>query len=224
MKKRQFETTRAVLAVSSALLTWQTSGQNSPDANGAPQLPYAAAQVLQLEQAKISDGTIIAYIKNSRNSCSLEAGQILYLRQQGISDAVLKAMLSQPKAAVGPANVPVPSAPAPQNATPAPVAPATPATAPPAVSVQPSVTLVQPSQPADAVVAVPGPPPPARADVMPVAPGPLSLWVWAPGRWVWHGHWVWFGGCWARRPHPDAVWVGGRWDDHRRVYVEAHWR
>ena len=39
----------------------------------------------------------MAYIKNSGNSYGLNADQIIYLRQQGVSDAVITAMLNQPK-------------------------------------------------------------------------------------------------------------------------------
>lgn len=93
----------------------------------APLLGYAASQVLQLAQAKVNGDTIIAYIKNSGNSYPLNAAQIMYLRQQGISDAVITAMLSQPRADV--AVVP-PTTPAPQpmdsSGYPEQVAPATP--------------------------------------------------------------------------------------------------
>jgi hypothetical protein len=89
-----------------------------PDASPAafvnasvPHLPYGTSQILQLTQAKLGDDTVIAYIKNSGNSYRLNADQIIYLRQQGFSDAVLTAMLSQPRVGL---SVPVPSTPAPQ--------------------------------------------------------------------------------------------------------------
>ena len=50
-----------------------------------------------MAQAKVNDDTLIAYIKNSGNSYSLNADQIIYLRQQGVSDAVVTTMLNQPK-------------------------------------------------------------------------------------------------------------------------------
>lgn len=50
---------------------------------------------MQLSQAKVSDSTIITYIKNSGNSYGLDANQIIYLRQQGVSDAVINTMLNQ---------------------------------------------------------------------------------------------------------------------------------
>jgi uncharacterized membrane protein YgcG len=61
----------------------------------APQLSYGVSQIVQLAQAKVSDGTIIAYIQNSGNSYGLDANQIIYLRQHGISESVINAMLNQ---------------------------------------------------------------------------------------------------------------------------------
>jgi hypothetical protein len=61
----------------------------------APQLSYGVPQVLQLVQAKVSDGIIINYIQNSGTIYGLNAGEIVYLKQQGTSDTVLNAMLNQ---------------------------------------------------------------------------------------------------------------------------------
>ena len=60
-------------------------------------LPYEITQILQLQKAKVGDETIIAYIKKSGNSYSLNTTQIIYLRKQGLSDAVITAMLNQPR-------------------------------------------------------------------------------------------------------------------------------
>src|ERR1700722_11881091 len=59
----------------------------------APQLSYGVGQILQLAQAKVGDDTIVAYVRNSGNSYGLDAGQIIYLRQSGVSDSVITAML-----------------------------------------------------------------------------------------------------------------------------------
>ena len=77
-------------------------------------LPENVAAVLKLAQAKVSDDTIMAYIKNSRSSYGLNADQIIYLRQQGLSDALITAMLNQPRPGNAPATVPIPSSPAPE--------------------------------------------------------------------------------------------------------------
>src|ERR1700690_3693788 len=86
---------------SSALNTTQPAAVNAP----APQLSYGASQIVRLEQAKVGEDTIIAYIKNSGSSYPLDANQIIYLRQQGISDGVITAMLNQPRPVVTAATV-----------------------------------------------------------------------------------------------------------------------
>lgn len=69
-------------------------------------------------------------------------------------------------------------------------------------------------------------PPPPQVEVVPVAPGPLDVWYWVPGAYVWRGHWVWAEGRWAARPHRGAVWVAGGWayHGHHREWIEGHWR
>ena len=108
----------------------QTASNPAPTAMAnAPQLAYGVPQILQLCQAKVGEATIVAYIQNSGTSYGLNADQIIYLRQQGLSDAILTAMLNQPKPGVATATQPPP----------APVNPAPAATA----TVAPSVTYVQ---------------------------------------------------------------------------------
>ena len=69
-------------------------------------------------------------------------------------------------------------------------------------------------------------PPPAQVEVIPPAPGPVDVWFWAPGEWVWNGQWIWVGGHWRARPYAGAVWVHGGWGwrGHYRVWVNSHWR
>jgi hypothetical protein len=117
---------------SSAKNTVQPAAVNA----SVPQLSYGVSQVVQLAQAKIGDDTIIAYIKNSRNSYGLTVDQIIYLRQQGISEPVITAMLNQPGPGVA---VATPTTPAPQ-----PVAASTATTASGSTAtVAPTVTYVQ---------------------------------------------------------------------------------
>src|ERR1017187_8162345 len=107
MKTRNLQTVLAVMAVkgmafsattmlaqdSTATSTVQPAAVNA----SAPQLAYGASQILQLAQSKVGDDTIIAYIKNSGNSYALNADQIIYLQQQGVSSTVIATMLNQPK-------------------------------------------------------------------------------------------------------------------------------
>ena len=100
----------------------------------APQLAYGVPQILQLAQANVGNDTIIAYIKNSGTSYGLNADQIIYLKQQGLSDGVITAMLNQPKAGVA---MPAPATLAPQPAA-APAVATVPTPTP-----APTVTYVQ---------------------------------------------------------------------------------
>jgi hypothetical protein len=158
MKKPIF-LTMFVVALATALTVATASAQDSPSAGtqiAAPapvHLDYAAGEVAKLAQAKVNDDTIIAYINSSGNLFNLSADQIIYLKQLGASDAVVKAMLAHPTTSlnttpaaapaasttvdpsVANASVPVPSTPAPQVTS----------TAPQVTTVvaQPPVTYVQ---------------------------------------------------------------------------------
>jgi hypothetical protein len=81
---------------SSDAATISNVAQTAAPTGGAPvQLSYGVPQILQLSQAKIGDGTIVAYIQNSGTIYSLNASEIVYLKQQGVSDAVITTMLNQ---------------------------------------------------------------------------------------------------------------------------------
>jgi len=116
MKTTQMQKMLVVLVV--AGLTWSASkvlAQDSSDTNTvqpaasnatAPQLAYGVSEILRLKQAEVGDDTIIAYIKNSGTSYGLNADQIIYLRQEGVSDAVVSTMLNQPKPGAAVATLP----------------------------------------------------------------------------------------------------------------------
>lgn len=117
MKTRTFFQSSIALATVSALalLAGNTLAQDSsatatvtaPAATSrqaAPQLSYGVSQIVDLTRAKVSDDVVVKYIQNSGNSYGLDAAQIIYLRQQGISDTVLNAMLNQ-RQMNAPANV-----------------------------------------------------------------------------------------------------------------------
>ena len=116
----------AVLALAAPNVTAQDSATGA--AQTAPvQLSYGVSQIIQLSQAKVSDDTIVNYIRNSGSSYGMDAGQIVYLKQQGVSDTIINTMLSQPR--------PTSTAPQPDypTASSAPVA---------TVAAQPAVTYV----------------------------------------------------------------------------------
>jgi hypothetical protein len=214
--------TLAVLAV--ATLTWPASSARAQASTTnitvqpaavatapAPKLPDSVAQVVQLAQAKLGDDTIIAFIKNSSGNYALDAGQIVCLRQQGVSDAVITTMLNQPKPTV---TYIAPTMPAP----------------PPAVT---TVTVVSTKT---NIQVVPSPaiseqPPPPVVEKVVVAPGPGYVWV--PGAWMWqdggaheNGRWIWVAGYWSVPPAPQAHWVPGYWERTNfggRRWRDGHW-
>jgi hypothetical protein len=115
---------RRVLAVAviSSCLTMLAAGgvaQSTPDVAAPPMTP-AVAEIVKLAQAKVSDTTIAAYIKYSGQSYGLNADQILYLRQQGVSEAIIMAMLNPAAVPASRATttVPLPSTPAPAVVSP----------------------------------------------------------------------------------------------------------
>jgi hypothetical protein len=76
-------------------------------------------------------------------------------------------------------------------------------------------------------VVVAQPPPAARVEVIPAAPGPPEAWVWQPGHWRWDGReYVWIPGRYAGRPHRVAQWVPPHWEPRPGGYafIEGHWR
>jgi len=134
----------------SALAATNTSAPASvPTASATPPLGYGVSQILQLSQAKVSDDTIIAFVKNSGNSYGLSADQIIYLQKQGLSSAVITAMLNQPRPGAL-ASTPAPAMTAtdvPAPASPAPAAPDYTQSATSTATVAPAVTYVE-TQPA----------------------------------------------------------------------------
>jgi uncharacterized membrane protein YgcG len=117
MKTKFFQNLMAGAVVTGMTLSAATALAQDSSAP-APQLAYGVSQILQLTQAKVGDDTIVSYIKNSGNSYGLNADQIIYLRQQGVSSAVITTMLNQPKPGVLAAG-PAASVPQPTTAAPA---------------------------------------------------------------------------------------------------------
>jgi hypothetical protein len=104
-------TLTAVLALAARNVAAQVSTASA--AQTAPvQLSYGVAQIIQLSKANVSEGTIVNYILNSGSTYGLDANQIVYLKQQGVSDSVINTMLSQPRQVVqtAPAASSVPTA------------------------------------------------------------------------------------------------------------------
>jgi len=83
------------LAFTAGSVAAQDSTTTTSTSTAAPSLSYGVSQILQLSQAKVSDGVIVQYVQNSGTIYALGAPEIVYLKQQGVSDTVLNAMLGQ---------------------------------------------------------------------------------------------------------------------------------
>jgi hypothetical protein len=58
-------------------------------------LPYGVEDVLKLTRAQINEDVVLSYIHSSGTIYSLSPNDIVYLRQQGVSDRIVNAMLQQ---------------------------------------------------------------------------------------------------------------------------------
>jgi hypothetical protein len=114
--------------------TPQSAPAPAPATPAPPALSYGAEEVLKLAQAKISEGTLQAFVENSRLNYDLDATGIVYLRQQGVPETVVTAMLQKSKQVIDAAQAAVS-----QPAVAAVPTPATPAPAP-----QPDSTYAAP--------------------------------------------------------------------------------
>jgi hypothetical protein len=75
-----------------------TASTPAASAVAAPvKLPYGVEDVLKLSRAQIGDSIILNYIQSSGTIYNLAPKDIVYLRDQGVSDQVLNAMLDQRK-------------------------------------------------------------------------------------------------------------------------------
>ena len=150
------------------------------------QLPAHVRDVLKLVHGDVSEGVMIAYIKNSGKVYSLGAPEILYLREQGVSDQVLTAMLNQRQTGADT------SAHAAPQATP---------TAQPAA-------LANVSSPQYAVAATQSPP--NYVEAAPVYAQPAPLYVY-PATYGYYDYWPSYAGYWG---YPWLSCSFGYWGGH----------
>jgi len=69
----------------------------APSAVDPARLPYGVADVIKLSRAQINEEVIVTYIQNSGTAYNLGANEVVYLREQGVSDRVISTMLDQRK-------------------------------------------------------------------------------------------------------------------------------
>ena len=86
----------AVLVLAACNVPAQDATTSAAPTTPGP-LSYGVSQIIELSKAKVSEDTIVNYIRNSGSSYGMDASQIVYLKQQGVSDTVINTMLSQPR-------------------------------------------------------------------------------------------------------------------------------
>jgi len=121
------ETNAPVIETSVAQPAVVTTSASTVEATTTVKLPYGVEDVLKLSRANISEDIVLNYIQNSGTIYNLAPQDIVYLRNQGVSDHVVNAMLNQRKQVEGAAQIAqqfsVPNAPAVPDANMVPVAP-----------------------------------------------------------------------------------------------------
>ncbi|MGA2657995.1 MAG: hypothetical protein ABSH34_10800 [Verrucomicrobiota bacterium] len=71
-------------------------GTATAAAETAPgKLPYGVADVLKLTQAQVSEDVVLNYVLNAGTVYNLGPKDIIYLRNQGVSDRVITTMMNQ---------------------------------------------------------------------------------------------------------------------------------
>ena len=113
-----------------------TATPSATDAAPA-RLPYGVDDVLRLSRAQVGEDITLNYIQNSGTIYNLGAKEVVYLRNEGVSDKVIKAMLDQRKT--------VPAEVAAQNALQASANPGVSTPQAPTVYVQSPSICVQPA-------------------------------------------------------------------------------
>ena len=170
-----------------------------------------------MAQAGTSDEVLLAYIRNSSSTFDLSADQILYLRDIGLSSAVMTAMLShdadlrnQPPTYTYDQRLYPPTTPPPSEAPPGPDADTQPAPVS-APSAEPGPAPTPVAVPAPAPVYVASPPPDVSYFYNDLSP--YGTWVQLDGvGWCWQPRVVVVNHVW--RPYCDA----GHW-----VFTDAGW-
>ena len=126
----------------------------APSDAAPARLPYGVEDVLKLSRAQISEEIIQNYVQSSGTVYNLSPNDIVYLRNQGVSDRVVTAMLDQRKRAsesVAQSAPPPAAAPVPSYGSTAAAAPTYNYAAAPA-DAQPQPNYVQPAAPSSVYV------------------------------------------------------------------------
>jgi len=205
-----------------------------PTPSAPPDLPVPAQDVLRLSQTAVGESVVLAYIEGLKQPFSLNADQIIYLSDLGLTSPVISALVKKAGATDrAPVATPITNAPA-LPALPAEVAPpgpaptAAPAAAPAALPVPgapqpaPAAPVYGPAQPGAAA-------PPAPAGAAPVvvsAPPQAVTYTTFYDSLAPYGNWVRvepYGWCWQ----PAVVSVTPTWqpycDGGQWLWTDCGW-
>ena len=72
----------------------------TPASDANAKLPYGVDEVLKLSRARMNDDVTLNYIQNSGTIYNLSAQDLIYMKNQGVSDKVINAMQDQKKRAL----------------------------------------------------------------------------------------------------------------------------
>jgi len=93
--KTRISSSWAVTITFTMIFACAATAQDAATETVVPTLSYGVAPVLEMAQARVADDLIVRYVQNSGTIFALKASEIVYLKQQGVSDLVLNAMLYQ---------------------------------------------------------------------------------------------------------------------------------
>ena len=188
------------LGGSSGIVTLSASAQTPANSQATPvSLPPGMVDVIGLAKAGFSEDGILAKVKRAGVSYDLTTEQMIYLKNQGVSENVISALLQ-----AGPTTSPPPPVNTPSVTPPPPpsAVPSEPPSAPAATS-----TSSGPPEAGDATAtAPPSGEPVVNADYVQDQLTPYGSWVDVPG----------YGRCWQPSELPDGwrpYYDGGHWVD-----------
>jgi hypothetical protein len=92
--------TQSTTATTPAVSATSTAARDT----ASVKLPYGVDDVLKLSHARISEDVTLNYIQSSGTIYNLSAQDLIYLKNEGVSDKVLNAMQDQRKRAVEPSS------------------------------------------------------------------------------------------------------------------------
>lgn len=79
--------------------TTEGSTVTTRPASGPVKMPYGVEDVLKLSRAQVSEDVILTYIQNTGTIYNLGPKDIVYLKEQGVSDRIVNAMIDQKRIA-----------------------------------------------------------------------------------------------------------------------------